>query len=186
MEDPGVIGICKVSLRLASLLLLLVACGAPPSDEGRAPPEVTLHDVRLRSYRHSTLTAVGQAEVMSYERSSADVLAQHGTFDIFRLEAPRPRGAPPPATHIEARAALGNLLTRGIDASGGVTLRTTTGLQGWTERAHLDSPTMHATGTSRVSLNGPHGYWLEAAGFELQLREEIYEFTDMRSRVSAL
>jgi lipopolysaccharide export system protein LptC len=172
--------------RLAPFLLLLVACQAPPPDEGRAPPEVTLHDVRLRSYRGSTLTAVGRAEVMSYERSSADVLAQHGTFDVFRLEAPRPRGAPPPATHIEAQAALGNLLTRGIDASGGVTLQTPTGLRGWTERAHLDSPTMKASGTSRVSVTGPHGYWLEAGGFELQLREEIYEFTNMRSRVSAL
>jgi lipopolysaccharide export system protein LptC len=172
--------------RLASLLLLLVACSAPPSDQGPAPREVTLRDVHLRSYRGSTLTAVGRAEVMSYERSSADVLAQHGTFDVFRLEAPRPRGAPPPATHIEAEAALGNLLTRGIDASGGVMLRTPNGLQGWTERAHLDSPTMHASGTSRVSMNGPNGYWLEAGGFQLQLREEIYEFTDMRSRVSAL
>jgi len=45
---------------------------------------------------------------------------------------------------------------------------------------------MHASGTSRVSVNGPHGYWLEAGGFELQLREDIYEFTNMRSRVSAL
>ena len=174
-----------VRFPLASLLLI-AACGPPPKDDGPAPPEVTLHDVRLRSYRGSVLTAVGRSESMAYERASADVVSGPGTLDVLTREATSLTGRLPPATRIETRAAKGNLLTHGIDVWGGVQLRTPTGLVGRTERAHLDSPTMHATGTSPVEVQGPNAYWLRAEGFDLHLREDLYEFDRMQSRVSAL
>jgi len=167
------------------LLLLCAACGAPPGDEGPPPPEVTLRDVRLRSYRGSMLTAVGRSETVAYERASADVLTGPGSLDVLSREASALAGLPP-ATRIETRAGRGNLLSRGIDLWGGIQLRTPTGLEGRTEAAHLDSPTMHATGTRPVELHGPNGYWLEAQGFDLHLREDIYEFDRMQSRVSTL
>ncbi len=174
-----------VRLALATLLLIF-ACGSPPKDDGPAPPEVTLHEVRLRSYRGSVLTAVGRSESMAYERASADVLSGPGTLDVLIREATSLTGRLPPATRIETRAARGNLLSHGIDVWGGVQLRTPTGLVGRTERAYLDSPTMHATGSSPVEVQGPNGYWLRAQGFDLHLREDLYEFDRMQSRVSAL
>jgi len=167
-------------------LLVSVACGAPPGDDGPPPPEVTLHQVRLRSYRGSMLTAVGRSESMAYERASADVLSGPGTLDVLSREAPTAAGSLPPATRIETRASRGNLLSRGIDVWGGVRLRTPAGLQGFTDMAHLDSLTMHASGTSPVEVQGPNAYWLKAQGFDLHLREELYEFDRMQSRVSAL
>lgn len=167
-------------------LTLTAACGAPPQDEGPPPPEVTLHDVRLRSYRGSTLTAVGRSQTMSYERASANVLSGSGTLDVLARESPSIAGRLPPATRIETRAARGNLLSRGIDVWGGVTLRTPSGLEGMTDTAHLDSLTMHASGTSPVEVHGPNGYWLRAQAFDLHLREDLYEFDRMQSRVSAL
>jgi lipopolysaccharide export system protein LptC len=176
-----------VPVRFAlAALTLTAACGAPSQDEGPPPPEVTLHEVRLRSYRGSTLTAVGRSESMSYERASADVLSGPGTLDVLSREAPSVTGHLPPATRIETRAARGNLLSRGIDVWGGVRLRTPSGLEGMTDKAHLDSLTMHASGTSPVEVHGPNGYWLRAQGFDLHLREDLYEFDRMQSRVSAL
>ena len=176
-----------MSLRvLLPALLLVAACGSPPKDEGPAPPEVTLHGVRLRSYRGSSLTAVGRSEIMTYERATADVVSGPGSLDVFSHQAPSLAGQLPPATRIETRAARGNLLTHGVDVWGGVQLRTPTGLEGKTEGAHLDSPSMHASGTTPVEVQGPGGYWLRAQAFDLHLREDLYEFDRMQSRVSAL
>ena len=173
-------------LRLASIALLAVACSAPPHDEGPAPPEVTLRSVELRSYHGSTLSAVGHAEVMSYERGSADVLATTGNLRVFRNDAARPAGTPPPATTIDTRNARGNLLSRGIDTWGGVRVRTPTGLDAHTERAHLDSLSLRSRGDTPVTVTGAHGYWLQADAFEMSLREEFYEFVHVQSRVSSL
>ena len=175
-------------LRLASLplLLLAAACSGTPADEGPAPPEVTLRKVELRSYHGSTRSAVGHAETMSYERASADVLATTGSLSVFRNEAARPAGAPPPATIIDTRNARGNLLSRGIDTWGRVRVRTPTGLDAQTERAHLDSNTLRSHGDTPVTVTGSHGYWLQADAFEMSLREEFYEFVNVQSRVSSL
>ena len=175
-------------MRLFTLpaLLVFAACGAPPKDDGPPPPEVTLNEVRLRSYRGSMLTAVGRSQSMAYERASADVLSGPGTLDVLSREAPSVTSRLPPATRIETRAARGNLLSRGIDVWGGVRLRTPTGLLGLTDAAHLDTLTMHASGTSPVEVQGPNSYWLRAQGFDLHLREELYEFDRMQSRVSTL
>ena len=173
-------------LRLAPFLLLASACSAPPPDEGPAPPEVTLRSVELRSYHGSTLSAVGHAEVMSYERASADVLAMSGSLSVFRNDAARPAGTAPPATIVDSRNARGNLLSRGIDTWGGVRVRTPTGLDAHTERAHLDSVTLRSRGDTPVTVTGAHGYWLQADAFEMSLREEFYEFVHVKSRVSSL
>ena len=175
-------------MRLFTLpaLVVIAACGAPPQDDGPPPPEVTLHEVRLRSYRGSMLTAVGRSESMAYERASADVLSGPGTLDVLSREAPTLTGRLPPATRIETKAARGNLLSRGIDVWGGVRLRTPTGLQGFTDAAHLDTLTMHASGQTPVEVQGPNGFFLRAQGFDLHLRDELYEFDGMQSRVSAL
>jgi hypothetical protein len=167
-------------------LTLFAACGPPPKDDGPPPPEVTLNEVRLRSYRGSMLTAVGRSESMAYYRASADVLSGPGTLDVLSHEAPSAAGRLPPATRIATRAARGNLLSRGIDVWGGVQLRTPTGLEGKTDTAHLDTLTMHASGASPVEVQGPNGYWMRAQGFDLHLREDLYEFDRMQSRVSAL
>jgi hypothetical protein len=185
MEDPIVLVTPRLRLT-PCLLLLAVACSAPPQDEGPAPPEVTLRSVELRSYHGSTLSAVGHAETMSYERASADVLATAGSLNVFRNEAVRPAGAPPPATLIDTRNARGNLLSRGIDTWGGVRVRTPTGLDARTERAHLDSLTLRSHGDTPVTVTGAHGYWLHADAFEMSLREEFYEFVNVQSRVSSL
>jgi hypothetical protein len=123
---------------------------------------------------------------MSYERASADVLAHQGRLDVFRTDAPHPPGLPPPATRIDTGDARGNLLTRGIDTWSGVRVRTPTGLDARTERAHLDSPTLRSRGDAQVTVTGPRGYWLQADAFEMSLREEIYEFVHVQSRVSSL
>ena len=116
----------------------------------------------------------------------ADVLSGPGTLEVLSREAASLAGGLPPATRIETRAARGNLLSRGIDLWGGVQLRTPTGLEGRTESGHLDTTTMHSSGSSPVEVQGPNGYWLRAQGFDLHLREDIYEFDHVQSRVSAL
>src|SRR4029453_10268402 len=109
----------EVPVRFAlAALTLTAACGAPSQDEGPPPPEVTLHDVRLRSYRGSTLTAVGRSETMSYERASADVLSGPGSLDVLSRESPSVTERLPPATRIDTHAAPGNLLSPAIDAWG--------------------------------------------------------------------
>jgi len=54
------------------------------------------------------------------------------------------------------------------------------------EPTDLQALTMHAAGGSPVEVQGPNGYWLRAQGFDLHLREDLYEFDRMQSRVSAL
>jgi len=163
--------------RLAVLAAALVAgCSVRAPPEEPMPPEVTLNDVRLRNFRGSTLSAVGRAKQMSYHRATADVRATDVELDVFRIDPPPPPGTPPPTSRILAREALGNLLTRGIDASGGVTVRTPAGLFGRTERGYFDTPSMRARGSGAVAVDGPDGFWLRGDGFELDLRNEVYDF----------
>jgi hypothetical protein len=166
---------------LAALQGLLGGCAVPPPGTKMAP-EVTLHGVKLRNFHNSTLSAVGSASDMTYERATADVHSQNVTLDVFQLEPPPPPGVRPPATHLEAKETLGNLLTRGIDATEGVTARLPTGLFGRTSHAFFDSPEMRATGASQVVLDGPDGFWLRADGFDLHLRTDVYDFVNPETR----
>jgi hypothetical protein len=164
-------------MRPVALAALLAGCSAPPPADSPLPPEVTLHDVRLHNFRESTLSAVGTAKDVSYERATADVHATRVDLDVFRLEAPVADGGVPATTHLRAGTTLGNLLTRGVDASEGVTARTPGGLEGRTARAFFDTPDMRATGSTPVRVEGPDGFRLRAEGFALDLRAESYEFT---------
>jgi lipopolysaccharide export system protein LptC len=146
-------------------------------------PEVTLHEVKLRNFHNSTLSAVGSAKEMTYERSTADVHSTGVTLDVFQQDAPAQKGgARPPATHLTAAETVGNLLTKGIDATGGVTAKLPTGLSGKTSHAFFDSPEMRATGSTPVTVDGPDGFWLRADGFDLHLRSDVYEFVHPETR----
>jgi hypothetical protein len=167
--------------RFAALALGLTACAVPPPGTQKAP-EVTLHGVKLRNFHNSTLSAVGSAAHMTYERDTADVHSTQVTLDVFQLEPPPPPGVRPPATHLTAAETLGNLLTKDIDATGGVTARLPTGLMGKTSKALFHSQAMQATGTSPVTVDGPDGFWLRADGFDLHLHDDVYDFTHPKTR----
>jgi hypothetical protein len=162
--------------RLAALAALVAGCSLPPPPDGPMPPEVTLYDVRLRNFHGSTLSAVGGAKKMTYERSTADVRSTTVDLDVYRLDPPVPPGVQPPTTRLGAGEALGNLLTKGVDATGGVTARTPSGLNGKTSRAFFDTPVMRARGSNPVAVEGQDGFWLRADGFDLDLRTEVYDF----------
>src|SRR5271154_2914745 len=88
--------------RLAACCALgLTFCAVPPPGDKMAP-EVTLHGVKLRNFHNSTLSAVGSATEMTYQRATADVHSTHVTLDVFQLEPPPPPGVRPPATHLTA------------------------------------------------------------------------------------
>lgn len=164
--------------RLAALAALVAGCSLPPPPEGPMPPEVTLHDVRLRNFHGSTLSAVGRAKKMTYERITADVRSTTVDLDVYRIDAPVTPGLRPPTTRLTAGEALGNLLTKGVDATGGVTVHTPSRLDGKTARAFFDTPVMRARGDSPVAVEGPDGFWLRADGFDLDLRSEVYDFVN--------
>ncbi len=168
--------------RLAAFCALGLTCCAVPAPGDKAAPEVTLHGVKLRNFHNSTLSAVGSASEMTYHRATADVHSTHVTLDVFQLEPPPPPGVRPPATHLTAEETLGNLLTRDIDATGGVTARLPTGLFGRTSRAFFDSQAMRATGSSEVTVQGPDGFWLRAEGFDLHLHTDDYDFIHPKTR----
>jgi hypothetical protein len=181
MEDPSVIGNGAVR-RLAALAALVAGCSVPSPADSAMPPEVTLHDVRLRNFHRSTLSAVGTVKRMTYERSTADVRSTDVVLDVFRLDPPPPPGARPPTTRLRAGQALGNLLTKAVDASDGVTVRTPSGLLGTTSQAFFETTLMRATGSVPVVVEGPDGFWLRADGFDLDLRNEVYDFVHPETR----
>lgn len=172
-----------VNVRRFAALAALALCGcAVPPPGTNMPPELTLHGVELRNFHNSTLSAVGSAEDMTYRRATADVHATHVVLDVFQLEPPPPLGARPPATHLTAGETLGNLLTRDIDATGGVTSQLPTGLFGKTSRAFFDSQAMRATGAEKVTVEGPDGFFLRADGFDLALHTDVYDFVHPKTR----
>lgn len=167
--------------RFAALALALAACAVPPPSNQKAP-EVTLHGVKLRNFHNSVLSAVGTARHMTYERDTADVHSTHVTLDVFQLEPPPPPGTRPPATHLTAEDTVGNLLTKDIDATGGVTARLPTGLFGQTSRALFHSNDMQAVGNVPVTVQGPDGFYLQADGFDLHLHADVYSFVNPATR----
>ena len=73
-------------------LTLFAACRARRPRTTAAAARGHAHEVRLRSYRGSMLTAVGRSESMAYYRASADVLSGPGTLDVLSREAPGAAG----------------------------------------------------------------------------------------------
>ena len=167
--------------RLAALLALLSCCAVPPPPN-KVAPEVTLRQVHLRNFHNSTLTAVGSSSLMEYHRASADVHSSDMQLDVYRTEPPPPPGVTPPATHIDAPAAVGNLLTRGVEVTDGVTVRLPTAVVARTSHALFDSGDMRATGKSKLQVDGPDGFWLRADAFDMNLRTDVYDFVNPETR----
>jgi lipopolysaccharide export system protein LptC len=166
------------------LTALLGACGAPRpagpvpvpgTDEQEQVPDVTLYGVRLQSFEGEHLVAAGRAERATYQRTSGNVVASRL---VLRLPS-RPGGAPRATTQgMEVRAGQleGQLQSRQADASGGVVLRTSTGIVARTTRAQMDGATRNIRGQQPVTVQGPN-YRHRADAFQLALEREVFTFS---------
>ena len=150
----------------SAMCLLAVACAPPPAAPPEpSRPEVTLHAVTMRSFKGSEPASLGHAQSLTYQRATADVL----TLDT-RI---RFLGS---GMEVRAPRVLSNMLTRGLDASGGVVLKGQDGaLTGNTARAHFDGISMLASGQDPTQVRGPT-YTLDASAFRIQVREERFDF----------
>lgn len=145
---------------VAAVLLVAPAC-LPPSASQRAevqeklPPQVSLYGVRLRSWSGSELVAQGRAARLTYDRQSTRFVASEGL-----IQFPRPDG------EVDVRAPVfeGEMGTRLAQGSGGVTVRSSSGVRGSTPSATFDGNTLIARGTEEVDAEGP-GFELAAGGF---------------------
>ncbi len=109
--------VSRFSLWFAAALLTVVggSC-APPKPRGNedVPPELTFDKVAFRVYRGSVLTAVGDAERVSFRRDTGDLAAE-------RIEARFPGSGPArPAARVTAARGTGNVAERRFEASGGL------------------------------------------------------------------
>ncbi len=173
-----------VRVPLALWLCALAACGRPERAAGDAPapPQVRLHGVRIRYYQGDSLVAQSRAARVSFQRESTDLSADDAfvRFSGHGQLSGRAGNVEVHATRVE-----GNLGARQADGLDGVTLKTGSGMEGRTARAHFDGVTQHAHGNEPVSVWGP-GYQLEARGFRFQLPEEQLEFVGgVESRLGA-
>jgi hypothetical protein len=149
--------------------VVLLACHKPVDTSEPVRPEVELYGVRMESFRGVDVVAHGVTQEMTYERARADVTALGARVIILRgagsLEASR----------LEAPKVVGNLISRGVDGSGGVSVLAANGTRAKTESAHFDSASRIATGSERVSVEGAH-YSLNAVGFSMDFREQTFNF----------
>jgi hypothetical protein len=155
--------------RLLALALLATACGQTPKEAKTPPPEVTLYDVTMSTFRGSQLAAHGVADQLVFERSSGDAVAQ-----VAKVVLPpsRPGGE---ANTVSAPVIRGNLLDRQAFGEGGVTLLGPRQLVGHTPRAHFDGAKLVADGKDPIRVDGP-GYRLDAIGFSFALATEEFSF----------
>ena len=162
---------------LLPLLLLAAACActprAPETPEAEQVPDVTLYGVRLQSFEGEKLAAAGRAERATYQRGTGNIVASQ-----MVLRLPSRPGAPRASSHgleVRAQRLEGNLATRQADASGGVVLRTSTGVVGRSQSAHVDGATRNIRGKEPVTLQGPN-YRHRADSFQLALDTEVFTF----------
>ncbi len=167
--------------RFAVLAAFFAGCAVPPPPT-QAAPEVTLHQVKLRNFHNSTLSAVGSSSLIEYHRASADVDFRYLHLSIYRTEPPLPPGVVPPATFLDAPQAVGNLLTRVVEVTDGVTVRLPTGVVARTSHAFFNSAEQRATGSSKLTVDGPDGFWLRADAFDIHLRTDVYDFIHPETR----
>ena len=162
---------------LPLLVAALAACSPRAPDASGAEPEqvpdVTLYGVRLQSFEGEQLAAAGHAQRATYQRDTGNIVASQ-----MVLRLPSRPGAPRASTHgLEVRAMRleGNLGSRQAVASGGVVLRTSTGLVGRTRSAHVDGAARNIRGRESVTLQGP-SYRHRADSFQLALDTEVFTF----------
>lgn len=167
---------------------LLAGCGGP-SRKGEAdeklPPQVTLYGVRLHSWEGSELVSKGRAAKLTYDRASGNFDAEEALVQFPSKRRGAQRTPRQVTSDVELRAprAQGNLPTRQADGSGGVTVKSATGLRGKTESAHFDGMGLVATGKSKVTVQGP-GYSLDADGFRFYFAtEELLFDGNVQSRL---
>lgn len=151
-----------------ALLVVLAAC-APPQEptESTPPPAVVMHGVKLRSFEGGTVSLLGVAQRATYERTG-EITATQATLDL-------PGRSPGERTVVRARTLEGNLGTRQLVASGGVEVRTASGMVAHTPRALYDAAQQTARGHEGVELQGPD-YRLRADAFSLALPEGRFTF----------
>ncbi len=160
----------------AFLVLVLCACEKPPDIDQSPPPQVVLTGARLKSFRGSELSATGRAAQVAYERIGANFTAS----EVFiRLPSRDTPGSPNPSSgwvEIRSPVVVGNRTTEQPDGSGGVVVRSASGMVGRTPRAHYDGATKVASGKDPVSVNAPR-YAVTADSFLLRFEEEDFRFT---------
>jgi hypothetical protein len=167
LEDAAVRGRPGAPWVAAFALLACVPDRPDPSTPAEpSRPQATLHGVRMRIYRGDEVAMLGRAARLTFNRSTREVTAEESLLQFH------PRSRP---VELRAPQLRGNLDTRGADLSGGVRLRGPQGLTGETPAAHLDGPTMVATGSQQISLRGP-GYAVQAGGFRMDFHEEAFDF----------
>ena len=158
-------------LSLCGLLLLapaLPACAPKASNRAetqeRLPPQVSLFGVRLRTWSGSELSAQGRAAKLTYDRQSTRFVASEGQLLFPESKGPSAAGTQNPDLELRAPVVEGETQTRQARGSGGVTVRSSTGLRGRTPSATFDGNALVARSTERVEAEGP-GYVLDAGGF---------------------
>jgi hypothetical protein len=132
------------------------------------PPEVVLRGVRMTCFRGTEVSATGRAASLTYQRHSSDFVS---TEALMRFPDREHKGE----TQLRAPLVRGNLGAKQADGSGGVTLRSSDGLQGSTPSAHLDGAAMVASGNQPVHLSRA-GSQVDAHDFVFHLRDGAYDF----------
>ncbi len=162
--------------RLALLCLLSVAGCRPerPAQAEGQPSQITLHGVRLESFRGSELAGVGRAAKLAYQRTSSEYRASDAQVTLTRAGAQ--------ALEVKAPVMAGSARSPVVEGEGGVVARTPSGVTAQAPRARFDGSAMVATGEEGVrvvgALDGGAVYRLKAKHFELRLEEEEYLLRD--------
>ncbi len=156
--------------------LVLCSCEKPPEIDQTPPPQVILTGARLRSFRGSELSATGRAAQVAYERTGADFTASEVFLRLPSRDTPGSPNPSPGWVEIRSPVVVGNRTTEQADGSGGVVVRSASGMVGRTPRAHYDGVTKVASGKDPVSVNAPR-YAVTAESFLLRFEEENFRFT---------
>jgi lipopolysaccharide export system protein LptC len=156
---------------LLPLLLVASACRPVHPPMVDLPPEVILYGVQIQHFKGDQIAAAGHANRLTYERWTADFIA-YG--DVMRFPS-REGSAAQGGMEVRAPVVQGNLAARRADGTGGVVMRTGSGMVGETDRAHFDGVALTASGDVPVKLRGPE-YRLEADAFLFHLKTEEFSF----------
>lgn len=145
--------------RFAALLCLVAACDKPaPAPHGKLPPDIQMDRVTMKQFRGSQTRVTVTAPHLEMMRGSGDFSM---TDASVRLEA---QGLAVQAPHVVGNASAGVL-----EGSGGLTLKTSDGVTGTTERARFEKglgPEGGASSDAGVHLEHPD-FTLDATGFRV-------------------
>lgn len=143
----------------ATLLCLFAACSRPPPPSSAPlPPDIQMDRVTMKQFRGSQTRVTVTAPHLEMMRSSGDFTMVDASV---RLEA---QGITVQAPHV-----AGNTGSGVLEGSGGLTLTTSDGVTGTTERARFDKALGAeggATSDAGVHLEHPE-FTLDATGFQV-------------------